>query len=179
MSARAVDIEEEPIQTRDQGIRFLHTRKVPVLDSSGKPLYLLGISEDITERRQMENERRLLTDVSVTLSASLDYEQTFGDSDSVGLFEASLDWCAVDVAGGAGAPQATEGCQRGRFKSSALHHQFPRSGCRPTETCLFLPGLCSRVDAPSSSSRSPRSISNRLRRGRNTYKPFRLPGSPR
>src|SRR5580765_6069060 len=41
-----------------------------------QPAYLLGISEDITERRRMEQERRLLAEVSVALSASLDYEKT-------------------------------------------------------------------------------------------------------
>ncbi|MEZ5582877.1 MAG: PAS domain-containing protein [Candidatus Competibacteraceae bacterium] len=49
-----LDIPEEPIQTRHQGIRLLHTRKIPFLDQSGSPQYLLGISEDITERKQTE-----------------------------------------------------------------------------------------------------------------------------
>jgi hypothetical protein len=45
-----VDIPEEPIQTKS-GTRWLHTKKVPVLER-GVPRYLLGISEDITERRK-------------------------------------------------------------------------------------------------------------------------------
>ncbi len=45
-----IDIPEEPIQTK-KGERWLHTKKVPVLDESGEARYLLGISEDITERR--------------------------------------------------------------------------------------------------------------------------------
>jgi len=49
-----VDIPEEPIQTAHQGVRWLHTRKIPVYDASGQPKYLLGISEDITERKQAE-----------------------------------------------------------------------------------------------------------------------------
>jgi PAS domain S-box-containing protein len=47
----AVDIEEEAIQTK-QGERWLHTKKVPIFDEDGRPKYLLGISEDITERRE-------------------------------------------------------------------------------------------------------------------------------
>jgi PAS domain S-box-containing protein len=43
-----VDIREEPIETR-KGPRLLRTTKVPILDESGTPLYLLGISEDITD----------------------------------------------------------------------------------------------------------------------------------
>lgn len=51
---RLIDFPEEPIQTRYRGIRILHTLKVPILDAEGRPQYLLGISEDITERRQAE-----------------------------------------------------------------------------------------------------------------------------
>jgi light-regulated signal transduction histidine kinase (bacteriophytochrome) len=45
-----VDIPEEPIQTR-AGPRWLHTKKVPMVDASGTPRFLLGISEDITDRK--------------------------------------------------------------------------------------------------------------------------------
>ena len=50
-SGVALEILEEPIQTKS-GERWLHTKKVPVLDEGGVPRYLLGISEDITERRK-------------------------------------------------------------------------------------------------------------------------------
>jgi PAS domain S-box-containing protein len=52
-----VDIPEEPLQTRDQGVRILHTRKVPILNAQGEPEFLLGISADITERKQAESQR--------------------------------------------------------------------------------------------------------------------------
>ncbi len=45
-----VDIVEEPIHTA-QGPRWLHTKKVPILDAAGQPRFLLGISEDITDRK--------------------------------------------------------------------------------------------------------------------------------
>ncbi|MDO9017685.1 MAG: ATP-binding protein [Deltaproteobacteria bacterium] len=48
-----VDIPAEPIHTRLRGMRTLHTKKIPVLAADGTPRYLLGISEDITEREQM------------------------------------------------------------------------------------------------------------------------------
>jgi PAS domain S-box-containing protein len=47
-----LDIPEEPIRTRSQGTRILHTKKIPICDSDGTPQYLLGISEDITEHKQ-------------------------------------------------------------------------------------------------------------------------------
>ena len=49
-----VDIPEEPIETKHQGRRILHTRKIPIYDETGEPQYLLGISEDITERKRTE-----------------------------------------------------------------------------------------------------------------------------
>ncbi|HEY0713785.1 MAG TPA: sigma 54-interacting transcriptional regulator [Polyangia bacterium] len=54
-----VDIPEEPITTRHSGIRWLHTKKVPVYEGN-EPLYLLGISEDITERKLAEERARAL-----------------------------------------------------------------------------------------------------------------------
>lgn len=55
---KIVDIPEEPINTRFKGERILHTKKVPIFDSVGKPEYLLGISEDITDRKKSEEERQ-------------------------------------------------------------------------------------------------------------------------
>jgi PAS domain S-box-containing protein len=48
-----VDIPEEPLKTA-RGERVLHTKKVPIRDSSGRPRYLLGISEDVTDRKASE-----------------------------------------------------------------------------------------------------------------------------
>ena len=55
---RLLDIPEEAIDTRHQGRRYLHTRKIPILDDQGRPRYLLGISEDITERRRLAEDLR-------------------------------------------------------------------------------------------------------------------------
>jgi PAS domain S-box-containing protein len=58
-----VDIPQEPIETKLKGERFLHTRKIPIYDDHGEPLYLLGISEDITERIAAERALREYADV--------------------------------------------------------------------------------------------------------------------
>jgi PAS domain S-box-containing protein len=49
-----INIPEEEVDTEVLGKRWLHTRKVPILDDKGQPIYLLGVSEDITESRQAE-----------------------------------------------------------------------------------------------------------------------------
>jgi PAS domain S-box-containing protein len=49
-----VDIPEEPVTTKDRGLRLLHTTKVPIYDAKDQPLYLLVVSEDITDRKQAQ-----------------------------------------------------------------------------------------------------------------------------
>jgi PAS domain S-box-containing protein len=56
---RMLDIYEESIQTKNKGIRVLHTKKVAIMDSFGKPEYLLGMSEDITERKITEQALKI------------------------------------------------------------------------------------------------------------------------
>lgn len=48
-----VEIPEEPLDTAN-GPRILHTWKTAIRDASGTPRYLLGISEDITDRKKIE-----------------------------------------------------------------------------------------------------------------------------
>ena len=55
-SGKLVDTPEEPVHTRHKGVRVLHTLKVPIPDAEGKPQYLLGLSEDVTERKRAEQE---------------------------------------------------------------------------------------------------------------------------
>jgi hypothetical protein len=50
-----LDIPEEIVETKN-GVRWLHTQKIAITDENDKPLFLVGISEDITERKQMEKE---------------------------------------------------------------------------------------------------------------------------
>jgi len=49
-----LEIPEEEIQTKHRGVRILQTKKIPLCDAHGIPQYLLGISEDITDRKQAE-----------------------------------------------------------------------------------------------------------------------------
>lgn len=52
-SGKLTDIPEEKIQTRHKGCRWLHTQKMPIVNSNGKPQFLLTVSQDITERKKM------------------------------------------------------------------------------------------------------------------------------
>jgi len=56
-SRSVITIPEEPIWTRDKGKRILHTKKVPLYDTSGIPQFLLGVTEDITDRIRVTEDR--------------------------------------------------------------------------------------------------------------------------
>lgn len=53
-----VDIPQEEVPVAGGVIRICHTRKIPLYDANGEPLYLIGLSEDITERLAAEETRR-------------------------------------------------------------------------------------------------------------------------
>lgn len=52
-SGNGIDIPEEEINTKEKGKRLLHTKKLPISGINGRSKYLLGISEDVTERREI------------------------------------------------------------------------------------------------------------------------------
>jgi len=55
-----LEIPEETILSAGKGNRILHTRKTCIRDASGNAKFLLGISEDITRRKQAERENAFL-----------------------------------------------------------------------------------------------------------------------
>src|SRR5258705_6989666 len=54
------EIGEEPIRTRDGDTRYLKTSKIVLRDASGAPTHVLGVSIDITERKESEEHIQLL-----------------------------------------------------------------------------------------------------------------------
>lgn len=67
-----VDIPEEIIETK-KGLRILHTKKVTIHDQKGRPKYLLGISEDVTEIKL--SEKRLKETLLELERSNKDLEQ--------------------------------------------------------------------------------------------------------
>ena len=54
LSGKLLSIPEQAVDTRHGGARVLHTKKLTIFHENGTPEYLVGISEDITERKQAE-----------------------------------------------------------------------------------------------------------------------------
>ena len=112
---KVVDIPEEPLTTK-HGLRYLHTKKIPMLGSNGEPLYLMGISEDITEKKESEHQRlSLLREQVARVEAEKIAERLVFFSEASAVLNESLnlktmlksfarvittkmaDWCVVDL----------------------------------------------------------------------------------
>lgn len=113
-----VDIPEESLLSRTLGERILHTKKIPLYDENGVATYLLGVSEDITEKKQHEREvirmiaeeariaererntRRstYLGEASTVLARTLDYRESLNELMRIAVPEMG-DWSTVAVLG--------------------------------------------------------------------------------
>jgi PAS domain S-box-containing protein len=62
----------------------------------GKPVGVMGIARDITERKRAENAQRFLAEASNVLASSLDYETTLASVARMAVPNIA-DWCAIDV----------------------------------------------------------------------------------
>ena len=109
----ALDIPYEKIQTI-KGERILHTKKIPITDEKGKPLYLLGVSEDITDKIEAEKQQiqamaldaakmerskilereTFVANAISSLSSTLDYQETLKRLMEI-VVPSVGDWCSV------------------------------------------------------------------------------------
>lgn len=64
------EIEILPGDGEEGSLRYVHASKVPILDADGKPLFLLGVSEDITETKKKEEELKTALHVAEEATAA-------------------------------------------------------------------------------------------------------------
>jgi PAS domain S-box-containing protein len=55
-SQSLIDIPGEEVDSKSLGKIYLHTKKIPLFNQNHEPVYLLGISENITEKIERENK---------------------------------------------------------------------------------------------------------------------------
>ena len=70
---KLLDITEEPIQTKI-GERWLHTKKIPIPEENNEYGYLMGISEDITEKKKQEDAIKQLNKELEAFSYSVSHD---------------------------------------------------------------------------------------------------------
>jgi len=90
------DLEYRLIPPGGAGVRWVHSRGRVERDATGRARRILGVTIDITERRQAEQGSRLLAAAGETLGASLDYHATLRELGRV-VVPQLADWYAVDL----------------------------------------------------------------------------------
>lgn len=153
---KLVNITEEEISTK-HGTKFLRTKKVPLLNEKGEPIYLLGFSEDITEwknnektrlelvrdqtltkERALNQEKALfLANVSSVLSSSLDYHDTLDKLAKI-MVPFLGDWCSILITKEDGTIERAAAHHRDEKMQPALDELLKVS---PQQTILSSPGF--------------------------------------
>jgi len=125
-SHKGIDILEEPIKT-PHGSLWLHTKKIPVDNADGKPIYLLGISEDITERKKSEDTIIELNKNLARYVAELEESQRFYKTlarnfpdGTISVLDRNLNYIFVD-----GLELALEGISPGELLGMPYLTRFP------------------------------------------------------
>lgn len=88
-------------------VRWVWARAVPVRDDRGRLVRIVGIAEDITGRKETEEQRAFLAEAGRVLSSSLDYEETLRTVARLAVPQIA-DWCAVHVVEPGGDVRAIE-----------------------------------------------------------------------
>lgn len=71
------DIPEERFSSASKGLRLLHTQKVPIFGEGPEPTHVLGISEDITMKKDLE---KLISNLNAALKIRADDLETTNKS---------------------------------------------------------------------------------------------------
>ena len=109
--------EGEVVHTRRNGTRVIvESRQVLVRDGQGRPVAILEINRDITERKQREREgqAQFLAEVSKILSSTLDYSETLANIARL-VVPQLADWFSVDLLNA-----------QGQFELIELSHKDPQ-----------------------------------------------------
>jgi HD-GYP domain-containing protein (c-di-GMP phosphodiesterase class II) len=137
---RLVDIPEETIKTKVQGERVLHTKKIPIFDNEGKPQYLLGISEDITERKRAEVKTQEHYNILLVIRRINEYLllaknkqklYQFVCDTLLGLGEVQAVWIGLKMPDLVIKPVASAGFDLDRFAQLKFRWDDSESGQRP------------------------------------------------
>jgi PAS domain S-box-containing protein len=95
--------EEYRFLTADRGYATVFDRAIMAHDDEGRPLRVVGTMVDLTERHRIHEEQRFLSQASMILELSLDYESTLPTIARLAV-NSVCDSCVIAVAAGDGFP---------------------------------------------------------------------------
>src|SRR5919107_496957 len=81
---------------KDGSIVWIYLTVSLVRSPLGEPRYFISVTEDITERKRIEEAQRFLAEVGASLSSSLDYRTTLARVARLAVPHLA-DWCVVDI----------------------------------------------------------------------------------
>jgi PAS domain S-box-containing protein len=81
---------------KDGSIVWIYLTDSLVRSTLGEPRYFISVTEDITERKRIEEAQRFLAKAGTTLSSSLDYPTTLASVANLAV-PYLADWCVIDV----------------------------------------------------------------------------------
>lgn len=115
-TGKTIDSYEDFLKFKERDRRLFLSKKIIIPDEAGNPRYILGIAEDVTDKRATELERlalikeqaareeaervaaqlKILSESSALISASLDYHATLQNLASA-VVPSLADWCSVEM----------------------------------------------------------------------------------
>lgn len=117
----------------DGEMRWMHARGFPIRDEQGVILRVVGLSEDITDRKSLEEHQRFLAEAGRMLAFSIDYEETLGNVARIAVPELA-DWCAICLREEGGALHVSEVAHVDLGKTRLawkFHEAFPADPMAP------------------------------------------------
>jgi PAS domain S-box-containing protein len=127
------DIEYRIVRP-DHAVRWLSAIGRIIVDSSGKPLRMVGICRDVTDRKRAEEARAFIADASRVLATTLTPETIVSNLSRL-VVPSLADWCIVQVADADGhlhPVEITHQDTRQTALMSELFRRWPSSPDRPT-----------------------------------------------
>ncbi|WP_179228352.1 PAS domain-containing protein [Leptolyngbya ohadii] len=76
-TGESVEVLEEPNRRADGEVYYFHTIKTPIFDTQGNVIELVGVSRDITERKQKEAERTQLLEREQQARAEAELQRSY------------------------------------------------------------------------------------------------------
>ena len=92
----AIDVDYRVVRP-DGSVRWIRDRGFPIRDAAGRAYRIVGIAEDVTDRKRVEQALRFLSDASAALAGAADGESGLREVARLAV-PFFADWCVVDLA---------------------------------------------------------------------------------